>query len=100
VLEAQSGDEALLIDALQLAKISLLLTDLVMPRMNGRQLSEQLVQSNPRLRVLFMSGYTDDAVVRLGVLHSDIAFLQKPILPEELVRKVRELLDAPEKPRC
>ncbi len=95
VIEAQNGEEALLIGANDLAKIDLLLTDVVMPRMNGQQLSEKIVEAHPGVRVLFMSGYTDDAVVRLGVFHSEIAFLQKPITPDVLVRKVREVLDLP-----
>jgi PAS domain S-box-containing protein len=95
VIEAQNGEEALLIGAANLAKVDLVLTDVVMPRMNGQQLSEQIARVHPGVRVLFMSGYTDDAVVRLGVYHAEIAFLQKPITPDALIRKVREVLDAP-----
>ena len=73
----------------------LLLTDVVLPGMNGRQLADQLRRSVDGLRVLFMSGYTDDAVVVRGVLSEEMAFVQKPFSRAKLARAVRDALDAP-----
>jgi PAS domain S-box-containing protein len=97
VLEAASGDEALEIARSHAGEIHLLATDVVMPGMSGRVLWDRLRVLRRDPRVLFMSGYTDDAIARHGVLEPGIAFLQKPFTPFSLAQKVREVLDAPVK---
>jgi PAS domain S-box-containing protein len=93
VLEASSAGEALLLCERHPGPIQLLVTDVVMPWMSGREMAERLTALRPELRVLYMSGYLDDAVVRHGVSYGDTAFLQKPFTPDALARKAREVLE-------
>jgi len=93
VLAASGGVEALAIADNPAILIDAVITDVVMPGMNGRELVEKLVDSRPGMGSLLMSGYTDDDVLRRGVLHGETAFLQKPFTPDQLARKVRAVLD-------
>jgi two-component system cell cycle sensor histidine kinase/response regulator CckA len=93
VLEAANGTDALRAAQNGVA-IDLLLTDVVMPEMSGRELVDRFAKLRPKTKVLFMSGYTDDAIVRHGVLRPGTAYLQKPFSPDTLARKVREVLDS------
>jgi PAS domain S-box-containing protein len=94
VLEAADGSAALALAAQEPARIDMLLTDVVMPKMSGPQLAKEISRSRPATKVLCMSGYTDDSIVRHGVLAAEIAYLQKPLRPAVLLAKVREVLDA------
>jgi two-component system, cell cycle sensor histidine kinase and response regulator CckA len=93
VLEARNAGEALLHCERHPRTIQLLLTDVVMPQMNGRELAERLAPIRPDMRVLYMSGYTDNAIVQHGILESGIEYLQKPLVPDVLARRVREVLE-------
>jgi signal transduction histidine kinase/CheY-like chemotaxis protein len=95
VLEAANGVEAIQVaEAYAPALIDLLLTDVVMPRMGGKELAATITARDPHVKVLFMSGYTDGAIAQNGQLEQDIAFLHKPFTPTALIRKVREVLDS------
>jgi two-component system, cell cycle sensor histidine kinase and response regulator CckA len=94
VLLAGDGAEALEVARAHAGRIHLLLTDVVMPRMSGRELAERLGPLRPDMSVLYMSGYPDRAVVDHGMLGPGVTFLQKPVATEALARKVREVMDA------
>jgi two-component system, cell cycle sensor histidine kinase and response regulator CckA len=93
VLEASNGADALRVSAEYPSRIDLLVTDVVMPQMNGRVLAERLAVTRPELRVLYVSGYTDDAILREGVIEEDVTLLQKPFTVDALAWKVRQVLD-------
>ena len=95
VLEAATGLDAERVAGEHAAPIHLLMTDVVLPGLNGRQVAERLTTARPGIRVLYLSGYMDDAIVHHGVLEPGVAFLQKPFSPAVLGRKVREVLDRP-----
>ncbi len=95
VIEARNGPEALEAARRHAETIHLVVTDVVMPEMSGRELAEQFSKDHPGVKILYMSGYTDDAIMRHGIVESGVAFLQKPFLPLALACKVREVLDAP-----
>jgi signal transduction histidine kinase len=94
VLEATRGEEALRICQAHSTDIDLAVVDVVMPEMNGPELMRRIQPLCPRVRVLFISGYTDEAMVHHGIAESGAAFLQKPFVPDQLARKVREVLDS------
>ena len=94
VLAAVTPEEALEASRGYPGPIHLLLTDVVMPGMGGLELASRVVALRPEIRVLYMSGYTDEAVVRDGLVADDVDFLQKPFTLEELAAKIRSVLDA------
>jgi CheY-like chemotaxis protein len=93
VLAAAGGKEALLLADDHRGPIHLLLTDVVMPEMSGRELMRHLAERRPEVKVLYVTGYSEDAVAQHGVLDPGTAFLPKPFTPDVLTRKVREVLD-------
>jgi DNA-binding response OmpR family regulator len=98
VLPAESGEEALEVAARCGVTFDLLLTDVVMPGMNGRLLAEELLPRHPGMKVLYMSGYTDSFIAGHGVLDAGTHLLHKPFTEEVLIRKAREVLDGGKKP--
>jgi CheY-like chemotaxis protein len=95
VLSAHTPSEALKIAAAQSNWIDLLITDVVMPQMSGRELSDQIKKIRPGLRCLYMSGYTADVIARRGVLEKDIHYIQKPFSVVDFLAKIRAVLDRP-----
>ena len=93
VIEAKDGEDAVRRFMDHKEEIDLLLLDVVMPRMNGKEAYEAIKKANPGVRVLFTSGYTGDVVLDKGVHDESINFISKPLSPDELLRKVRETLD-------
>jgi two-component system, cell cycle sensor histidine kinase and response regulator CckA len=94
VLEASRGEEALSLCAAYEQPIQLLLTDVVMPEISGKEVGDRLRALHPETKVLFMSGYTDEAIVHHGVLDANVEFIQKPFTPAALARKVRHVIDS------
>jgi len=94
VISANGPKQAEEIAAAQGEEIDLVLTDVIMPTLSGRELVKRLMAMNSKLRVLYMSGYTDNVIAQGGVLEEGLAFLQKPFTPRILMQKVREVLDA------
>ena len=94
VLAAASPEEAIRAAAAHTGRINVILTDVIMPLMNGRDLAEWIVERHPDSKVLFMSGYTDDTLLAHGVAVREMAFLHKPFTPTTLVQRVREVIDS------
>jgi CheY-like chemotaxis protein len=94
ILEASNGPEAIRIFERHQGFIDLLLTDVIMPQVSGRELAERLKGVRPSLKVLYISGYTDDMLAHHGVLESNVFLLQKPFAPDDLAKKLREVLDS------
>jgi signal transduction histidine kinase/CheY-like chemotaxis protein len=93
VIAASNGEEGMRLCKEFDGRIELLITDVVMPQMSGRELAEQVALLRPETKVLYMSGYTDDAIVRHGILEDNVSFIQKPFSPDSFAFKAREVLD-------
>jgi CheY-like chemotaxis protein len=98
VIDTSNGGEALLLAEQTKSTIHLLLTDVVLPHLSGPQIAARLTAQRPETSVLFMSGYTGEGMLQHGLLDSTAAYLQKPITPEALSRRVREVLAARKRP--
>ena len=94
VLDASDPLEAQRISAEYRGRIQLLITDVVMPKVSGRELAARISQLRPNIKLLYMSGYTDGAILNSGILEDEVAFLQKPFSPDALTGKVREVLES------
>jgi CheY-like chemotaxis protein len=94
VLTARDGEEALSLSKRHPATIDLVLTDIVMPRMSGRELVEQITVQRPDVRILYMSGYTDDVIIRKGLHDPSASFMEKPFTTASLAERVRKRLDS------
>ncbi len=93
ILWAENGEHALKVGKEHDGRIDLMITDVVMPKMGGREAAERLQPLYPQMKVIYMSGYTDNAIVHHGVLELGLNFLEKPFSPQDLALKVREALD-------
>jgi len=93
ILDGSQGNEAIQICEEHKGPIHMMVTDVVMPGMSGRELANRLMSVHPEMKVLYMSGYTDDAIVHHGVLDPGIAYIQKPFAPDTFASKVRQILD-------
>jgi CheY-like chemotaxis protein len=96
VLEACNGEDAVNLAKRHRGDIQLLLTDMIMPRMNGRDAAHLIRTSRPAIKVIYMTGYADDKILRPGSLSKDEALLEKPVVPDELALRIREMIESPE----
>jgi len=94
LLEAPGPLEARVVAEHFKGPIQLMITDVVMPKVSGRELAGQINAVRPDMKILYMSGYTDNAIIASGILHKEVAFLQKPFTPAALTEKVREVLES------
>jgi two-component system, cell cycle sensor histidine kinase and response regulator CckA len=99
VIASSDGEQARLICEQRASSIQLLLTDVVMPGISGRTLAQLVLRKNPKVKILYMSGYTENAIAHHGVLDSGTHFIQKPFTPSMLAGKVREVLDSRDEDR-
>ena len=98
VIQAENAGEALSICERERGRIDLVLTDVVMPNLSGRELADRLRVRWPEMKILFMSGYTEDATLREGLVEGNAEFIQKPFDPDQLALKIRKMLGAPDRP--